>query len=184
MARLTALDPATATGKNQDLFNAVQGKLGVVPNLMRTLGNSPALLEGYLNFSGALGTGKLGLRLSNLIALAVAESNHCEYCASAHTYLATNLAKIKDDVILAARSGSEIDPKTDAALQFARVVIAKRGRVSDEELALVKNAGYSEAEIAEIIGHVALNVLTNYFNNVAQTEVDFPKVALLEEVTA
>lgn len=184
MARLTAQDPATATGKIQDLFTAVQTKLGVVPNLMRTLGNSPALLEGYLNFSGALGSGKLGLRLSNLIALAVAESNHCEYCASAHTYLALNLAKINEDTILAARNAQSIDAKTDAALHFARIVVAKRGRVSDQEVEAVKEAGYSEGEIAEIIGHVALNILTNYFNNIAQTEVDFPKVSLLEEIPA
>ena len=93
MTRLTALNPEEVTGKTKDLFNAVQAKLGVVPNMMRTMGNSPAVLEGYLNLSGALSHGKLSAKTGELIALTVSESNSCDYCLAAHTFIGEKLIK-------------------------------------------------------------------------------------------
>ncbi len=177
MARLTAIDPEQASGKTKELFNAVQSKLGVVPNMMRTMGNARAFLEGYLSLSGALGTGKLGLKNSNLIAMAVAESNACNYCLSAHTYLGLNVAKIDEATLTDARDGIAKDAKTQAILQFAKLVVAKHGQLNDADVAEVKAAGVTDGEIAEIIGHVALNIMTNYFNNTAGTVIDFPVVA-------
>lgn len=177
MTRLTAIDPEQASGKTKDLFNAVQSKLGVVPNMMRTMGNAPALLEGYLNLSGALGAGKLGLKTGNLIAMAVAESNSCNYCLSAHTYLGLNLAKIDAATLTEARDGIAKDAKTQAILQFAKLVVSKHGQLNDTDVADVKAAGVTDGEMAEIIGHVALNIMTNYFNNTAGTIIDFPVVA-------
>jgi AhpD family alkylhydroperoxidase len=159
MTRLTALNPEEATGKTKDLFNAVQAKLGAVPNMMRTLGNSPAALEGYLNLSGALSHGKLSAKTGELLALAISESNSCDYCLAAHTYIGEKLIKA--------------DP---AILKFAKTLISKNGLVNNEDVNAIKNAGVSEAEIAETLAHVALNVLTNYFNNTANTEIDFPVV--------
>ncbi len=176
MARLTAIDPEQASGKTKELFNAVQSKLGMVPNMMRTMGNAPAFLEGYLNLSGALGTGKLGLKNSNLIAMAVAESNACNYCLSAHNFLGMNFAKIDEETLTEARYGHAKDNRTQAILQFAKVVVAKHGKLNDADVAEVKAAGITEGEIAEIIGHVALNIMTNYFNNTAGTVIDFPVV--------
>lgn len=176
MTRLTALNPEEATGKTKDLFNAVQAKLGVVPNMMRTMGNSPAVLEGYLNLSGALSHGKLSVKTGELIALAVSESNSCDYCLAAHTYIGEKLVKAAPAVLKAARTGNSNDLKTEAILQLAKTLISKNGLVNDEDVNKAKNIGVTDAEIAETIAHVALNVLTNYFNNVANTEIDFPAV--------
>lgn len=176
MTRLTALNPDEATGKTKELFTAVHSKFGVVPNMVRTMGNSPALLEGYLSFSGALDHGTLGAKTNKLIALAVAESNECNYCLSIHTYLGLNLVKIDAETLEAARKGTSTNAKTDAILKFAKIVISKKGRISEADVETVKAAGVTEGQVAEIIGQVALNVLTNYFNNAAGTEIDFPLV--------
>lgn len=176
MTRLKALSPDEATGKTKELFTAIQGKLGMVPNLMRTIGNSPAFLEGYLNLSAALSGGTLGAKVGELIALSVAESNSCNYCLSAHTYIGANLVKIDAETLEAARRGNSADAQTDAILKFSKTLVSKRGQVSDADVNAVKNAGVTEGEIGEIIGHVALNTLTNYLNNTANTEIDFPLV--------
>ncbi|WP_291147529.1 carboxymuconolactone decarboxylase family protein [Flavobacterium sp. UBA7680] len=179
MTRLTALNPDEVKGKTKDLFNAVQSKLGVVPNMMRTMGNSPAVLEGYLNFSGALSHGKLSAKTGELIALAVSESNSCDYCVAAHTFIGGKLLKTDAQVLQDARKGNSADAKTEAILQLAKTLISKNGLVSDEDVNKAKNAGVSDAEIAETVAHVALNVLTNYFNNTANTQIDFPEVSSL-----
>lgn len=179
MTRLQALDPQTATGKTKELFNAVQGKLGSVPNMMRTMGNSDAVLEGYLNLSGALSRGKLNARTGELIALAVSQSNSCNYCLAAHTFIGEQLLKTDLAVLESARAGKSSDAKTQAILQLAKVLIAKNGLVTDADVDAAKTAGVSDAEIAETVAHVALNVLTNYFNNTANTTVDFPAVSAL-----
>lgn len=176
MTRLKALDPAQAEGKTKELFNAVNSKLGVVPNMMRTMGNAPAVLEGYLNFSGALGTGKLGSKTGELIAIAVAESNSCDYCLSAHTFIGTNLMKMDSQTLEDARNAKSADAKTAAILGFAKVLVNKRGLVNDADVNNAKNAGVTDQELAETVAHVALNILTNYFNNTANTEIDFPAV--------
>jgi uncharacterized peroxidase-related enzyme len=158
------------------LLDAVKKQLGVVPNLMKLVGNSPVALEGYLSFNGALNKGALDAKTRERIALAIAEFNGCGYCLSAHTYLGKNVAKLDDAEIAANRNGKSSDLKAAAAVQFATRVALERGHVSDADLNAVKAAGYSQAEIVEIVLHVALNTLTNYINEVAQTEIDFPVV--------
>ena len=174
MNRLQALNPSTTTGKSKTLFNGIQAKLGMVPNMMRTMGNSPVVLEGYLNLSGALAKGKLGAKLGELIALTVSEANECNYCLAAHTFIGEKLAKINFNELDAAREGRNQNPKIQAALLFALTLVEKAGRINDEDVQLVKDAGYTEGEIGEIVAHVALNVFTNYFNNTANTTIDFP----------
>jgi len=176
MTRLTALNPDDTTGKAKELFNAIQGKLGMVPNMMRAMGNSPALLEGYLNLSGALSHGALGVKTGELLALAVSERNACDYCLSAHSFIGEKLVHIDPTTLNNARYGNAADIKTDAALKFATVLLEKNGLVNDDDVNAAKAAGLSEGEIGEIVGHVALNVLTNFFNNTANTEIDFPVV--------
>jgi len=180
MTRLTALNPEEATGKTKDLFNAVQAKLGVVPNMMRTLGNSPAALEGYLNLSGALSHGTLSAETGELLALVISESNSCDYCVAAHSFIGEKLLKTDPQVLQDARTANSTDAKTAAILKFAKTLVKKNGLVNDEDVNGVKNAGVSDAEIAETVAHVALNVLTNYFNHTANTEIDFPAVPSLE----
>jgi uncharacterized peroxidase-related enzyme len=166
----------TAPAASQPLLQAVQKMLGSVPNLFRLVSNSPAALEGFLGMSGALAKGALPAPTRERIALAVAEINGCDYCLSAHTYLGTNLAKLDAEEIAANRDGRSNDAKADAAVRFAASVAHQRGKVSPAELQAVRDAGYSDAQIIEIVQHVALNVWTNYLNNVAETDVDFPVV--------
>ena len=158
------------------LLAAVQKQLGVVPNLMKTLGHSPAALEGYLSLMGALGKGSIGAKTGERVALAVAEFNRCGYCLSAHSYLGTQVAKLDEAEIAANRMGRSSDAKATAAVHFALQVAKARGHVADADVQAVKAAGFSDGEVMELVGQVALNVLTNYVNSVAQTEVDFPAV--------
>jgi uncharacterized peroxidase-related enzyme len=159
------------------MLHAVEKQLGVVPNLFRLVSNSPAALEGYLSLSGALAKGRLPAPTRERIALAVAEVNGCNYCLSAHTYLGKNLAKLDDAEMVANRAGSSNDPKAAAAVRFATKIARDRGHIGDEDLSAVRLAGYDDAQIIEIVQHVALNVWTNYVNEVARTEIDFPVVS-------
>ena len=165
--------PATA----RPLLERVKKQLGSVPNLFRLVSNSPAALEGYLGLSGALSKGLLPVQTRERIALAVAQINGCNYCLSAHTYLGRNLAKLDDAEIAANRSGGSNDTKAAAAVRFAVQVAQARGHVSAEHLVAIRAAGYDDAQVIEIVLHVALNTWTNYVNEVAQTEIDFPVVA-------
>jgi uncharacterized peroxidase-related enzyme len=171
--------PATigaAPVASQPLLAAVEKQLGVVPNMFRLIANSPAALEGYLGLSGALNKGALPAATRERIALAVAEINGCDYCLSAHSYLARHLAKLDEAEIIANRNGGSSDPKADAAVRFAAKVVHARGHVSDDDVRAVKAAGYDDAQVIEIVLHVALNTWTNYINVVAGTEIDFPFV--------
>lgn len=160
----------------QPLLGAVKAQLGSVPNLFRIIGNSPAALGGYLGLSGALGKGALDAQTRERIALAVAEINGCDYCLSAHSYLGAQIAKLPPTELAANRDGASADPKADAALRFATRLVRERGHVTAADVDAVKAAGHGDAEIVEIIAHVALNTLTNYVNAALATEVDFPKV--------
>jgi len=161
----------------QPLLQVVKKQLGVVPNLFRLIASSPAALEGYVGMLGALGKGALPAPTRERIALAVAEVNGCAYCLSAHTYLGRNVAKLDDAEMSANRNGASNDPKADAAVRFATKVAQMRGHVSDEDLQTVRSAGYTDAQVIEIVQHVALNTWTNYINAIAETEIDFPVVA-------
>jgi uncharacterized peroxidase-related enzyme len=176
MSRISIPSVDQSLAASKPLLAAVQQQLGVVPNLMKLVGHSPAALEGYLALNGALAKGKLSVQLRERIALTVAEFNGCDYCLSAHTYLATNVAKISAAEVAAARDGKSDDARTAAALAFARRVSEARGRVADADLAALRAADFDEASVVEIVLNVALNVLTNYVNNVAQTDIDFPVV--------
>lgn len=177
MPRLSAIEPDKATGKVKDLLDAVQAKLSFTPNMTRVMANSPAVLEAYLSFSGALAGGSLNSKLREQIALEVAEQNTCQYCLSAHTAIGRRTG-LSDSEIEAAREAKSNTVKPAAALAFARQIVAKQGRATQADVDSVRNAGFNDAEIAEIIANVALNIFTNYFNNTADVEVDFPKIAL------
>ncbi|TPK98618.1 MULTISPECIES: peroxidase-related enzyme [unclassified Mesorhizobium] len=161
---------------SQAMLKAVEKQLGVAPNLFRLVSNSTAALEGYLGMSAALSKGRLPAPTRERIALAVAEINECTYCLSAHTYLGKNLAGLDDAEMAANREGSSNDSKAAAAVRFAAKVARERGHVGQADLDAVRLAGYDDAQIVEIVQHVALNVWTNYINKVADTEVDFPVV--------
>lgn len=171
--------PATieaAPAASRPLLETVKQQLGIAPNLFRLVSNSPAALEGYLSLSGALAKGALPAPTRERIALAVAEINGCSYCLSAHTYLGKNLAKLDDAEITANRNGCSNDAKAESAVKFAVKVARERGHVSEADLRAVKSAGYNDAQVIEMVLHVALNTWTNYINEVAKTDIDFPVV--------
>lgn len=179
-ARLTAINPSQAIGKSKELLDAINTKLKSVPNMMRIMASSPSVLQAYLAFSDAMSHGALPRKLQHMIALTVAEANGCEYCLSAHTTIGKSLG-LSEKEMQAAQHGKASDTKTEAALQFSRTVVTKRGNVNDSDINSLKNAGYSEPEIAEIIANISLSIFTNYFNIIAKTELDFPKATLIGE---
>ena len=158
------------------LLEGVKKQLGVVPNMFRLIANSPAALKGYVGLSDALNKGTLPAATRERIALAVAEVNGCSYCLSAHAYLGKNLAKLDDAEISANRHGASNDPKADAAVRFAVELVRERGHVGEDGLRAVKAAGYDDAQVIEIVLHVALNTWTNFINVVGATDIDFPVV--------
>ena len=176
MPRIAPVDPNTATGRAKELLDGVQAALGATPNLMRTMAQSPAVLDAYLGLSKTLSTGILSTPLREQIALTVAGENHCDYCASAHTLLGRN-AGVTEDELAANLQARSSDPHTQAILTLAQAIVAKRGFVSDRDLAGARHAGVTDAEIAELVAAVAANTFTNYLNHVARTEVDFPFVS-------
>jgi uncharacterized peroxidase-related enzyme len=178
MSRISIPTVEQSAEASKPLLAAVQKSMGVTPNMMKVIGHSPAALEGYLGLSGAARKGKLSAQLRERIALAMAEFNGCGYCLSAHNYLGQNVTKLSHAEIDAARDGHSEDAQAEAALQFALQVAESRGRVSDADLATLRLAGFDEAGVIEIVVNVALSVLTNYVNNVARTDIDFPEVNL------
>jgi uncharacterized peroxidase-related enzyme len=179
MSRLKLPTREAAPVASQGLLEAVQKQLGVLPNMFRLLGQSPAALQGFLGLNGALGKA-LDVRTRERIALSVAQINGCDYCLSAHAYLGLNLAKIGAAEITLNRKGASQDAKASAAVAFAAKVVKSRGKVAAADIRAVKDAGYSEAQIIEIVAVVAENVFTNFVNNVAETDIDFPVVSASE----
>lgn len=176
MERIAPLDPASATGAAKPLFDGVKAKLGVVPNLFRVLGNAPAALTGYLDLSAALAKGTFDAPLREQIALAVAETNHCGYCLSAHTFIGGRLG-LSEQAIADARHANAASPRADAILKLARSIVVRRGELIDDEFAAARAAGLSEGDVVETIANVTVNIFSNYVNHIARTPIDFPEVA-------
>lgn len=173
MQRIPALNPTTASTEQQHILTGVKHAMGLVPNLVATLAQSPAAAHGYLSFSGALAKGSLPAKLREQIALVVGETNGCDYCVAAHTLLGGK-AGLSADETLAARTAEATDAKTAAALGFAKKIVEHRGQVNDADVTALRTYGFTDGDITEIVAHTALNIFTNYFNHVAATVVDFP----------
>lgn len=176
MSRIQPIAVETASPETQTLLAGVKAKFGMTPNMMATMGQSPAVLEAYLSFAGALAKGVLSARLREQIALAVGQANGCEYCLSAHSAGGKRVG-LRAEEMVENRRGMAGDSKTAVVLRFAQDLVIQRGEVDDAALRKLREAGYTETEIVEIVANVAVNIFTNYFNLVAQTEVDFPRVS-------
>lgn len=177
MNRIAAIDPAIATGRAKELLDATNAQLGRVPNLYKAMANSPAALDGYLKFRGALGQGTLSVKMKERIALLTAAMNDCGYCVSAHTFRGGKVGLSQEELIATQRGQAE-DPKEHAMLQFVEVLLKKRGHLNDADLEKVRLSDVTDEELGEIVGHVALNIFSNYFNHVAQPELDFPSAVI------
>ncbi|QEG34756.1 carboxymuconolactone decarboxylase family protein [Bythopirellula goksoeyrii] len=179
MSRLPQIAPDQANPQQAELFESVKSKLGRVPNLLRVLGNSTAALRGYLDFSGALSAGGgLDPKQREIVALTVAQANDCEYCLAAHSTIG-KMVGLSPEAIEAARRADGYDELSRAVARFADAVVKSRGRVDDEQLDAFRAAGFNDDAVTEVVAHVALNVFTNYLNNLAETDVDFPAAAPL-----
>ncbi|MDF8331721.1 carboxymuconolactone decarboxylase family protein [Novosphingobium cyanobacteriorum] len=175
MSRIATPAPEDAPEASQTTLSAIAAKLGRVPNFFRVLSNSPSALDAHSALSQVLGKA-LDAKTRERIALAVAAVNGCEYCDAAHTFTGFNFAKLSREEIDLARKGSSADARAAAAAHFARTVAEARGKVAQAEIDAVRAAGFSEAQIVEIVATVAENFFTNLINNVAGTEVDFPGI--------
>ncbi len=175
MSRIAIPTTEQTPAASLPILEAVGKQLGVVPNLFKVEALSTAALEAHVSLNTAVNK-TLDARTRERIALAVAQVNGCDYCLSAHTYLAANVAKLDAAEIAAARQGHSADVKADAAVAFAKKVAELRGQVANADLAAVREAGFSDAQVIEIVANVALNTLTNLVNNVAHTDIDFPVV--------
>jgi uncharacterized peroxidase-related enzyme len=173
--RIPLLDPTSATGKTKQMFDDMVARFGFLPNLFRVLGNAGAALEAYFNFSSALHGGTLDTRVQEQIALAVAESNLCDYCIRAHVILGRKAGLTEDEIADAIRAKA-VNTKTDAIMKLARGIIVERGEISDLELERARAAGLTDGELVEIVANVVLNIFMNYLDHVARTVVDFPEV--------
>jgi alkylhydroperoxidase family enzyme len=182
MQRLNSVNPETAEGRQKELLDTVQTAFGMVPNTTRVMANSPAVLESFLGFSQAMGSAAIGEKLHNQVKLSTSETNSCDYCTSILSAVAPS-AGLSADEILAGRTRNSEDRRAKAALSFANDVLESRGKVSDLQLTDVRDAGFDDAEIVEIVASVVLGCFTNFLNNVADTELDIPKAEPIEAET-
>jgi uncharacterized peroxidase-related enzyme len=174
VSRFKAIAPESAKGKAKDLLEAVNTNLGMVPNMMRAMANAPAVLEGYLNLSGSLDQGTLSAKLREQVALAIGQANQCDYCVAAHSAIGKTVG-LTAEQIRDSQLGTAVDSRAEALIRFALRLVKTRGCVTDRDIADVRGAGFDDNAIAEVVANVALNIFTNYFNQVARTEIDFPK---------
>jgi len=173
MSRVQPVTADKAKPAVQEIYKALEKKMGKVPNIFLNMGNSAAVLKGYLGLSDAVNLTSLDPKLREEIALIVGQANQCNYCLSAHTAIAKGTG-LSDQEILSARNAQSQNPKTQAILTFVKSVVDKRGKIDDQEVTGLKAKGVNDAEIAEIIMIITLNMFTNYFNLVTDTKIDFP----------
>jgi uncharacterized peroxidase-related enzyme len=175
MSRVPAIDPKSAPTAVATLLEGVQKAMGATPNLFRVAAQSPAALESLVALFGAIGKGRFDAKTREAIALAVSESNACDYCLSAHTLLGKR-AGLADDAIACARVATADDPRLGALLKLTRAIVDRRGRVGEAAVDEARRAGLSDADVVEVVANVALTTFTNYLNEVAGTDIDFPVV--------
>ena len=180
MSRISLVTSENANPKQSALLDAVKGKLGKVPNFLAVLAQSPDALEAFLGLHTIAGSGQLDPKTRERIALVVAQGNACEYCVSAHTAIG-RMAGLTSAEIEANRAGSSQDAKAATAVAFAKALNEHSGEVTQAEFDAVREAGYSEAEIVEIITHVGMNILTNLIGKASRVEIDFPRVPLQQQ---
>ena len=177
MSRIELQNPETVTGDRKEILSQINSAFGATPNMFKAIANSSAALQMMWGSFGALGKGKLGAKLGEQIAVAVANMNRCEYCLAAHTALGKG-AGLSAETMAQAQIGKSTDAKTQVVLNFAIRLVKDKANVSPDEISMLKKAGFNEEEIVEILAHVALNIFTNYTNIAFDVPLDFPKIAL------
>jgi uncharacterized peroxidase-related enzyme len=177
MTKVPLISTTEAPAGSRKVLEETQAKIGMVPNLYRALASSPAALQGYVQLAATLSGGVLSAKAREVLAVAIAEANRCEYCLSAHTAIG-KMVGLKDDAILQAREGRTEDVRLQAMLDLARRMVTHRGQVAPGDFEAARAAGVTDAEFAEIAAHIGMHTFSNYFNNLVETEIDFPRIAL------
>src|SRR3954469_10935401 len=175
MSRLNVPSPDDVPDGGEGILDNVGAQFGFVPNMFTTLASNPTVLDVVMTLQGSLSR-VLDAKTRHTIALAVSQANGCDYCLAMHTYVSSELGGMSSDDIDLARAGSSIDPKRAAVARFAQQVVESRGQVSDADLAAVRGAGYTDPEILAIVTVAVQVLLTNFINNVNQTDIDIPVV--------
>jgi len=182
MSRIEALTIESATPEGAQILTAIKGKIGMVPNLYASMAHSPAALSAALAFGDAMGKSSLSAAVKEQLALVIAGTNTCDYCASAHTAIGKG-AGVNAEELGKNLNGQASDPKVQALLTLARTIVESRGKLADSDLEAARGAGVTEGEIVEVVASVAINTFTNYFNHIAETEIDFPVVTTASAVS-
>jgi uncharacterized peroxidase-related enzyme len=177
MNRVPLVDRHATTPDRKALLDGIDAAFGTTPNMFRAVANSPAALKSMWSAFGALGHGVIPPKLGEQIAVAVADRNACEYCLAAHTALGRKAGATAEEMARA-QAGEAADGKTQAALRFALKLLNHRGQVGDADVQGLREVGFSDEEVVEILAHVALNLFTNYVNLAFAVPVDFPAVKL------
>lgn len=177
MTRVNLVDQASAPAASASTLAQIQTAFGLVPNMFKAVANSPTALASLWGSFGALGRGRIGAKLGEQIAVAVADRNHCAYCLAAHTVLGQKAGATSAEMAEAQR-GRSTDPKTAAALAFAVKVVESRAAIEAADVEELRAVGFDDETIVEILAHVALNLFTNYVNVALDVPVDFPTVKL------
>jgi uncharacterized peroxidase-related enzyme len=173
MARINPPVPEDAPAEAHTALETFKKRFGFVPNLFRLMSMNPNVLAAFMSIQGNLAK-TMNLKTIEAMGMAVSEGSGCDYCLATHTYIGTHFGKAPPEEMAANRYGRSSDPKIAAAILFARSVADKRGKVSDKELADIRAAGFSDADIIAIVGLTAQFLMTNFLNNVSQIDVDFP----------
>ncbi len=176
--RIEPLPDDRVPSRSSAILRKVDAAVGMIPNLHRVLAHAPAALDAYVGTVGALSGGTLEPALREQLAVAIAGSNRCDYCASAHTMLG-KAAGVEREELRRNLGGDSNDPRVAAALRFARALLEHTGAISDAELRATRDAGLSEAELVEIVAHVGVNVFSNTINRLARTPIDFPSIGVV-----
>lgn len=171
MARISIPTLETAPSKSQPILENYRKVLGMVPNFFALISQSPDALKAIADMHATLGK-SLGPQTRERIHIAIAEVNGCDYCVSAHTYLGGKLSGLKKDDMDLNREGHSTDPKADAAVQFAQKVAKSRGHIEAADFAAVRAAGYTDAQVIDLVAELAFSFVTNLFNNTFQTDID------------
>lgn len=177
MSRIKTITDEIANAEQADLFAAIKSSLGMVPNFLRVFANSPDALKAFLGFHHIAGNGSLDPATRERIALTLAQKNECGYCLSAHTAIGRK-AGLNTDEINANRQGESQDAKAAIAVKFARTLAEHTGEVTNAEVQEMRDVGFSDADIVEVITHTGMNVLTNILSKASQVDIDFPRIEL------
>jgi len=174
MNNLTVLKDGQASPEAQQILDDIKKKFGKVPNIFSAAAHSKTALKALLTYKEILSQGEFSSKEIEAIDLAISEENECDYCLAAHTAIA-KMQGFTEEETLQLRAASISDKKLKALTLLSRNIVSTKGRPDQELIADFFEVGYSKGALVELIAAVSKNIFTNYFNHIADTEIDFPK---------